>query len=157
METIIVSWQNGNVFQWNGNYRCISVSPQNFTETNIQRFLIEDTIAMPLQNSFQCVLQSVSPETYRNPFLSFRCKWTISVPFRKCFIASGPFQYRFESVVNTDAKLLLHKRRVETFLSVSAGFSLQLCFRQKSCNGCFNLLATIMQRLIWRSSLIHQC
>jgi hypothetical protein len=34
---------------------------------------------------------------------------------------------RFESIVIP----LLHKRRVETFLSVSAGFSLQIRFKQK--------------------------
>jgi hypothetical protein len=79
------------------------------------------TVAIPLQNSFQ----SVSPETFRNPFLSVAdfC-FVASVPFRKRFVASGPFRKLF----NTVAKSLLHKRRVETFLSVSAGFLLQILF-----------------------------
>jgi hypothetical protein len=61
----------------------------------------------------------------------FRCKWTVSVPFRKrC---------------NTVAKSLLHKRRVETFLSVSVGFSLQIHFKQKvaKMKNRLHLFATI--------------
>jgi hypothetical protein len=61
---------------------------------------------MPLQNSFQ----SVSPEMFRNPFLSV-------ADYR--FVANGPFRKR----CNTVAKLLLR--------SVPAGFSLQIRFKPK--------------------------
>jgi hypothetical protein len=77
-----------------------------------------------LENSFQ----SISPETFRNLFLSVAdYRFIASGPFRKRFVASGPFLYRFESIVIP----LLHKRRAETFLSVSAGFSLQIRSKQK--------------------------
>jgi hypothetical protein len=116
-------WNEYIVYNW--RYRC-------------------NTIAIPLQNSFQ----SVSPETFRNPFLSIA---------DYCFTASGPFLHSFESC-KTVAKSLLHKI-VEMLLSVSAGFSLY--FQAKSRNGYqsvktknrFHPFATIMQRLIWRSSL----
>jgi hypothetical protein len=81
-----------------------------------------------VQNSFQ----SLSPETFRNPFLSV-------ADYR--FVASGPLLYRFVASVlfrkccNTVAKSLLHKRRVETFLSVSAGFFVANLFQAKSSNG----------------------
>jgi hypothetical protein len=76
----------------------------------------------------QIRFQSVSPETFRNLFLSIAdYRFVASGPFRKHFVASGPFRKR----CNTVAKSLLHKRRVKTFLSVSAGFMLQIRFKQK--------------------------
>jgi hypothetical protein len=87
-----------------------------------------------LQNSFQ----SVPPETFRNQFLSVAdYRFIARGQFLFRFVASGPFLYRFVASgpfrkhCNTVAKSFLHKRRLEMFLSISAGFSLQIRFKQK--------------------------
>jgi hypothetical protein len=127
METITFLGKTESVFQWNGNYRCISVSPQNFPETN--NIDSNNWLTIPLQNSFR----SVSPESFSQPIYPLQTHFVASGPFLYCFIANGPFcsvSKAFQKR-NTVAKSLLHKRRVETFLSVSARFSLQIRFKQK--------------------------
>jgi hypothetical protein len=122
MKTIIVSWQNGIRFSVKQK---LSLHKHFPSKLSWNKYIVSNWRSCC--NTFANSFQSVFPETFRNPFPSFRCKCTVSVLVRKRFVASGPFQKR----CNIVAKSLLHKRRVETFLSVSAGFSLQIHFKQK--------------------------
>jgi hypothetical protein len=153
METIIVSWQNGIHFSVKRKlslYKCFpsKLSRNEYIVSNWRYHC--NTVAIPLQNSFQ----SVSPETFRNPFLS---------------VASGQFLYYFESVslqvdrFSTVPKALSYCCKTVASQKKSRNISFHFCwifiansFQRISVikkKNWFHPFATIMQRLIWRSSL----
>jgi hypothetical protein len=75
-----------SVFQWNGNYRCKRFPSKLSWNEYVSNWRYHyNIVPIPLQNSFQ----SISPEMFRNPFLSV-------ANYR--FVASGPLLYRFKSV-----------------------------------------------------------
>jgi hypothetical protein len=77
-----------------------------------------------LQYRCKIVFKAFLPKRFATRFYPLQTIVSLQVDR---FVASGPFRKR----CNTIAKSLFHKRRVETFLSVSAGFSLQIRLKQK--------------------------
>jgi hypothetical protein len=121
METIIVSWQNGIRFSVKRKLSLHNSFPSNLSWN---KYIVSNwryrcnTVAILLQYHYKIVFKAFLPKRFATRFYPLQTINSLQVD-------------RFESVVISVVKSLLHKRRVETFLSVSAGFSLQIRFKQK--------------------------
>jgi hypothetical protein len=127
METIIVSWQNGIRFSVK---RKLSLHKRSPSKLSWNEYIVSNW-------RYRCkiVFKAFLPKRFATCFihcrLSFRCEWAVSSTVSKVFRCKWTVSVLFRKRCNTVAKSLLHKRRVETFLSISAWFSLQIRFKQK--------------------------
>jgi hypothetical protein len=131
METIIVSWQNGIRFsvKWK-----LSLHKRFPSKLSWNEYIVSTRYHC---NKYHCKIFSKQflPKRFAIRFYPLQTIVSLQVDrFESISLQVDRFctiSKVFQKHCNTIAKSLLHKRRVEMFLSVSARFSLQICFKQK--------------------------